>query len=366
MALRGGPRDDEAILKHVKPKGCRVARYGSLFAMPDECILFMKSLKNFITDFLEYCELEKGLASLTVKNYANFLARFSQWLASERLSNIAPDKLTADHIWQYRLFLSKQNLHKNTQGYYLIALRALLSYFLEKDIECLPPDKIKLPKQNKERNIKFLNLDQIRQLFNAPNINTPKGIRDRAILETLFSTGLRIAELVSLNVNQFSPSALRNKSDFELTIMGKGSNPRVVYFSERCMISIKKYLETRYRDQEPALFANLQSPTSSFGLSGASPTSGKNPQTRRLTARSIERIIKYYCVKSGLPLYVTPHTLRHSYATDLLNQGVDLRAIQEFLGHKSILTTQVYTHVTNKRLREIHKKFHSGNNLNKL
>lgn len=312
-----------------------------------------KTIKRHITDFLEYCELEKGLATLTIKNYANFLARFSKWLTLEKLNNITPDELTADHIWQYRLFLSKQDLHKNTQGYYLIALRALLSYFLEKDVKCLPPDKVKLPKQNKERNIKFLNLNQLKQLFDAPNIDTQKGIRDRAILETLFSTGLRIAELVSLNVNQFSPSTLKSKSDFELSIIGKGSNPRVVYFSERCMISIKKYLEIRYADQEPALFANLQS-----------PISDKTQEARRLTARSIERMIKYYCVKAGLPLYVTPHTLRHSYATDLLNQGVDLRAIQEFLGHKSILTTQVYTHVTNKRLREIHKKFHSGNKLN--
>lgn len=305
----------------------------------------MRSIKHYIPDFLEYCELEKGLASLTIKNYANFLARFSQWLSREKFSKITPDQLTSDHIWKYRLFLSQENLHKNTQGYYLIALRALLSYFLEKDIKCLPPDKVKLPKQSKERNIKFLTLDQIKQLFDAPDVNAPKGIRDRAILETFFSTGLRIAELVSLNVEQFSPSAIKNKKEFELTIVGKGSHPRIVYFSARCMIWIKKYIETRYNDQEPALFVNLRSPTS------------------RLTPRSIERIIKYYCVKAGLPLFVTPHTLRHSYATDLLNQGVDLRAIQEFLGHKSILTTQVYTHVTNTRLRKIHKKFHSGNKL---
>lgn len=320
----------------------------------------MNSIKRYIPDFLEYCELEKGLSNTSVKNYANFLARFSGWLTREHLSGLTPKDLTPGHIWRYRVFLSryispftKKVLHTHSQGYYLIALRALLSYFVEKNIPSLPPEKVKLPRQRtRDRVIKFLTLPQLRQLLYAPDTQTKKGVRDRAILETFFSTGLRVAELVSLNVTQFDPSLLRNKKDFELTIVGKGSKARTVYFSQRCLDSLKKYLEIRAYEQEPALFIRLP----------RSPAQTNNGSSR-LTSRSIERIIKYYALKAGLPLFVTPHTLRHTYATDLLQQGVDLRSIQEFLGHSSILTTQIYTHVTNKHLREIHKKFHSGNKL---
>jgi len=319
----------------------------------------MKPILKYTPDFLEYCEVEKGLSPSTVKNYANFLRPFSVWMRKNNLAELAPDKFTADHIWKYRVFLSKdvnkatrKLLSKQTQGYYLIALRALLTYFSEKEIPCLSPEKIHLPKQTKERAVKFLSLDQLKKLLDSPDISSKKGVRDRAILETFFSTGLRIAELVSLNVSQFSPQAIKDKNAYELTIVGKGFKPRNIYFSERCLSWIKKYLETRLYDTDPGLFVNLRS-----------PLSNDESESRRLSPRSIERIIKYYAVKAGLPLYVTPHTLRHTYATDLLNQGVDLRAIQEFLGHSSILTTQVYTHVTNKRLREIHKKFHSGNRL---
>lgn len=317
----------------------------------------MKSIKKYIPDFLEYCEVEKGLSRVSVKNYANFLAPFEKWLETNSLNELTPDNLTKDHIWQYRLFLSrktspvtKKPLTKHTQGYYLISLRALVSYFSEREIPSLPADAIKLPKQTKDKTIKFLNLEQLKKLFEAPDTSTKKGIRDRAILETFFSTGMRIAELMSLNISQFFPSAIKYKKDYELTIIGKGSNPRIIYFSERCLDWIKKYLESRAYERDPALFVNFRSPLSAIST-----------DSKRLTVRSIERIIKYYTVKAGLPLFVTPHTLRHTYATDLLNQGVDLRVIQEFLGHRSIVTTQMYTHVTNKRLREIHKKFHSGN-----
>lgn len=321
----------------------------------------MKSIKKCIPDFLEYCEVEKGLSGVSVKNYANFLAPFEKWLNANSLNELTPDKLTKDHIWQYRLFLSrkispvtKKPLTRHTQSYYLISLRALVSYFSEKEVPSLPADTIKLPKQTKDKMIKVLNLEQLKKLFEAPDTLTRKGIRDRAILETFFSTGMRIAELVSLNVSQFFPSAINHMKNYELTIVGKGSHPRIIYFSERCLTWIKKYLESRIYEQDPALFTNLRSPLSAVHA---------DSNSRRLTVRSIERIIKYYTVKAGLPLFVTPHTLRHTYATDLLSQGVDLRVIQEFLGHRSIVTTQSYTHVTNKRLREIHKKFHSGNRL---
>jgi len=193
--------------------------------------------------------------------------------------------------------------------------------------------------------VKFLNLEQIEKLLLAPNTKTTIGLRDRAILEALFSTGLRIAELVALNQEQFTN--IKDKKDLELGIIGKGSRPRTVFFSERALSWLRKYLETR-KDKEKALFIHYRA---------------RKDADTRLTARSIERIIKKYAILAGVPIFTTPHTIRHSYATDLLNQGVDIRTIQEFLGHKSIITTQIYTHVTNKRLRDIHRQYHSGKNL---
>ncbi|MEK7124512.1 MAG: tyrosine-type recombinase/integrase, partial [Patescibacteria group bacterium] len=210
----------------------------------------------------------------------------------------------------------------------------------------LPPDKIALPKDNKsEKSVKFLNLEQIEKLLTAVPAKDAISIRDRAILETFFSTGLRIAELVALNLEQLAN--IKDKKDFELGIIGKGGNPRTIYFSKRALKWIKKYLSLRNSKQK-ALFINFRD---------------KGNADARLTARSVERIVKKYAIIAGIPIFTTPHTLRHSYATDLLTQGVDLRTIQEFLGHKNIATTQIYTHVTNKRLRDIHRQFHGGKNL---
>ena len=180
----------------------------------------------------------------------------------------------------------------------------------------------------------------------APDINKADGLRDRAILESLFSTGLRITELTTLNKEQFANN-IKDKKDLELGIIGKGSYPRTVYFSERALSWIKKYLTIR-KDKEKALFINYRA------------QEGLN---RRLTPRSIERLVKKYDILAGVPIFTTPHTLRHSMATDLLEQGVDLRTIQEFLGHRSITSTQIYTHVTNKHLRDVHRQYHSGKNL---
>jgi len=308
-----------------------------------------KKIIDHIPDFLDYCEVEKGLADKTQENYKRYLQKFIQWLKGAKKADLRPHELTPEDVWVYRLYLSRfqdekgHTLKKVTQHYYLIALRALLSYFTAKDIICLPADKITLPKDAKqEKTIKFLNLEQVAKLLNAPDFKTKLGLRDKAILEAFFSTGLRIAELVSLNREQFAN--IRDKKDLEIGIIGKGSYPRTVYFSERALSWLKRYLDSR-KDKEKALFVNYRV---------------RKDAGSRLTARSIERIVKSYAVKAGVPIFTTPHTLRHSYATDLLNQGVDLRTIQEFLGHKSILTTQIYTHVTNKRLRDIHRKFHSG------
>ncbi len=315
-----------------------------------------KTIIKHIPDFLDYCDVEKGLRNNTQKNYQRYLKKFTDWLKSQGLEGLLPHQLDSDQIFQYRLYLSRgkspstgQTLKKSTQNYYLIALRAFLGYFIAKDIVALPPDKISLPKGNKDdKTIKFLNLDQVEKLLTSAEPNNATAIRDRAILEALFSTGLRIAELVSLNIEQFAN--IKDKKDFELSIIGKGGYPRTIYFSERALNWIKKYLSLRQTSDlnQKALFLNFRS---------------KNKAGGRLTSRTIERIVKKYAILAGIPIFTTPHTLRHSYATDLLSQGVDLRTIQEFLGHKNIATTQIYTHVTNKHLRDVHRQFHSGKNM---
>lgn len=313
-----------------------------------------KPLKDHKQDFLDFCEVEKGLRKNTQENYKNYLEKFFRWLDQTKNSFLLPHQLTPDHIWAYRLYLSRtpspstgKLLSKGTQNYYLIALRAFLGYFVAKDILSLPPDKIALGKADKgSKSIKFLSLDQIGKLLASIEPKGDIGTRDRAILEAFFSTGLRIAELVSLNLEQFNSA--KDKKDMELGVIGKGGKPRVVYFSERALGYVKKYLQIRNdvrHANQKALFINFRDK--------------KDDTDARLTPRSIERMVKKYALLSGVPIFTTPHTLRHSYATDLLNQGVDLRSIQEFLGHSNIATTQIYTHVTNKRLRDIHHQFHS-------
>ncbi len=321
-----------------------------------------KPIKQHLQDFLDFCEVEKGLRKNTQENYKNYLIKFFSWLDISKNSSILPHQLTSEHIWAYRLYLSRtpspatgKLLGKGTQNYYLIALRALLGYFVAKDIQCTPPDKIALAKADRGlKSIKFLTLDQIAKLLSSIDPKDDISIRDRAILESFFSTGLRIAELVALNLEQFEN--LKNRKDLELGIIGKGGKPRTVYFSERALEYIKKYLEIRNAAKSmhsKALFINFRP---SATLSAGDKSEKADP---RLTPRSIERIVKKYALLSGIPVFTTPHTLRHSYATDLMNQGVDLRSIQEFLGHSNIATTQIYTHVTNKRLRDIHHQFHS-------
>lgn len=311
-----------------------------------------KPISHHLTNFLDWLEIEKGLSSKSQENYGRFLKRFLDWLKINNLENLKPHELTPDHIWKYRVFLSRQYLpktkkplKKSTQNYYLIALRSLLNYFADRDILSLPAEKIKLAKDKGERIVNFLNLEQLEKLFLAPDISKIQGLRDRAILESLFSTGMRLAELVALNREQIKLKP--GVKEIELGIVGKGGRPRTVYLSERALIWLKKYSEAR-SDKEKPLFINYRS---------------KKGASRRLTARSIEKIMKKYAIMAGLPLTTTPHVMRHSFASDLLNQGVDLRIIQEFLGHKSILATQIYAHVTSKRLREIHRKFHGIKNL---
>jgi len=317
-------------------------------------------IAEHITGFLEYLEIEKGAASKTQENYGRYLNKFVKWLKDTKNSDIKPHELTADHIWKYRIFLSRSPISANnpkpvskkTQNYYLIALRNILSYFADRDIQSLPIEKIKLAKDKTGQIPKFLSLEQLEKLFLAPDTSHNIGRRDRAILEVLFSTGLRVAELAALNKDQTKIKL--DTEDLELSIKGKGGHVRVIYFSTRAIKSLREYLKTR-DDDDKALFINFKKAGLSAGEAGS--------PTRRLTPRSIERILEKYSKKAGLPISATPHTLRHSYATDLLNQGVDIRTVQEFLGHRNIATTQIYTHVTNKRLRDVHRKFHSGKNL---
>ncbi len=313
-----------------------------------------KTLVAHIPDFLEYCEVEKGLSPVSTRNYHNFLKVFIQWLRENRLYDIKAHELKPEHVWDYRLYLSRHKdasgafIKKTTQNYYLIALRNLLNYFTVRDIQCLPTEKIKLPKlTDKDKKIKFLNFAQVEKLMNTPDMATVDGMRDRAILEVLYSTGMRVSELTSLNIRQFDlKGLLENKfKDFELSIAGKGGSVRTIYFSNRSLRWLANYLKTR-KDMFPPLFINYKK--------------GDDDNDHRLTVRSIERLVKKYNMMAGLPVDTTPHTLRHSFATDLLEQGADMRSVQELLGHKNIMTTQVYTHVTNPRLRDIHKKFHSG------
>lgn len=311
---------------------------------------------NHIPTFLDYCEVEKGLSPVSTRNYHNFLKMFIEWLKNGRLEKLKPHELTPEHIWNYRLYLSRKKdikgeyIKKTTQNYYLIALRNLVKYFTERDIVSISADKIKLPKiTDKEKAIKYLSYDQVIKLMDMPDLSEENGLRDRAILETLFSTGMRVSELTALNLRTFDVKSILNKkiSELEISISGKGGSTRTVYFSKRCLDWLGKYLKTRISDMYTPLFINYKT--------------DRNDQEHRLTPRSVERLVRKYATMAGLPVDATPHTLRHSFATDLLNEGADMRSVQELLGHKNIVTTQIYTHVTNKKLRDTHLKFHRGN-----
>lgn len=308
---------------------------------------------DHLNDFLDWLDIEKGLSNLTQKNYARFVKPFTSWLKLGKLEGLKPHELTAEHIWEYRVYLSrkyrprnKDSLKKSTQNYYLIVLRSLLNFFADRDIASLPSEKIKLARDKDDREVRFLDLDQLEKLFAVPDTRTTLGLRDRAILEVFFSTGMRISELTALERDQVKIH--ENQEYFELGIVGKGGRARTVYFSARAIVWLNRYLQRRHHDDQKALFINYRS---------------RGDAPRRLTPRSIEKMIKRCALKSGLPLNTTPHVLRHSFATDLLSNGVDLRTIQEFLGHKNISATQIYAHVTNKKLREVHQKFHGSGKL---
>lgn len=299
----------------------------------------MPNLNELLDDYLDYLEVEKNRSKKTRENYGRYLRRFLDWARID-----SPREITAELIRKFRLYLNRLEegggapLKKNTQNYHIIALRNFLKYLAKRDIEVLSAEKIELGKQP-ARQVEFLEVDELERLLSAPEGDSFKARRDRAILELLFSTGLRVSELCALNRDSF------NLKKDEFSVRGKGDKIRVVFLSVTAREALKKYLEKR-SDVEEALFIHET----------------KHPEKEtelRLTPRSVQRIIKFYAAKAGIAgKKVTPHTLRHSFATDLLMNGADLRSVQEMLGHSSITTTQIYTHITDKQLREVHRAFH--------
>lgn len=303
-------------------------------------------LSQLINDFLEYLEIEKNCSKLTIRDYRHYLDIFHDWLPH---SDKSVENLTLADVRKYRVFLANRTdekgrqLKKVTQNYYVIALRSFLRFLIKNDHKTLEPSKIDLPK-TESRSLKFLEREQIDRLVTMPDTSKEDGIRDRAILELLFSTGLRVSELTKLNHEQI------NIERREFGVIGKGGRARVVFISDRAAEWVQRYIDARTDAFKP-LFIRY-----SRGVD-----EDESGEKMRLTDRSVERIVKKYVQLARLPVDATVHTMRHSFATDLLTNGADLRSVQEMLGHKNIATTQIYTHITNKQLRDVHKAFHSGN-----
>ena len=294
------------------------------------------TLEEMKREFLEYLEITKGRSIKTVENYDHYLTRFFGFAKTN-----SPAAITDSVIREYRLWLNRQpgpsgTLKKKTQNFHLIALRAFLKYMAKRDIKSLQPDKIELAKVP-ERSLDLITTAELERLMQAPKGDDLKSLRDRAIMELLFSTGLRVSELCAQN----------NDIDLtrdELSVRGKGEKIRVVFLSDDAKDAVKKYLKAR-KDMDEPLFM-------SYGRAGHA--------SGRLTPRGVEMLVKGYAIKAGITKKVTPHVIRHSFATDLLENGADLRSVQALLGHANIQTTQVYTHVTDKHLRDIHKKYHGS------
>ncbi len=301
----------------------------------------MSAINSLIINYLEYLEIEKNRSKKTIENYDRYLKRFINWSKIEK-----PDKINLEAIRKYRIFLNrfqnekKETLKKNTQNYHLIALRSFLKYLAKRDIKTLAAEKIELGKTS-VRQVEFLEPDELNRLLEVSNKGNLIGLRDRAILELFFSTGLRVSELSKLNRKDI------NLKKDEFTVRGKGDKLRIVFVSEQAKSALKNYLSER-TDLDKTLFIRIDR-----------AQKNKNDQESfRLTPRSIQRIVKKYALAAGITKKVTPHTIRHSYATDLLAAGADIRSVQTMLGHSSITTTQIYTHITDKKLKETYKSYH--------
>ena len=293
-----------------------------------------KTKNDFLRQYLEYLEIEKGRSLKTVENYGRYLSVFFNF------SKIgSPADITDGAVRDFRLWLNRKNLKKKTQNYHLIALRGFLKYMARREIPSMSAEKIELAKTG-ERELDLITEDELERLLKAPEGGDTKILRDKAILELLFSTGLRVSELCSLNRDSV------NLKKEEFSVRGKGEKVRVVFLSDGAKTAVENWLGKR-ADIHEALFVNFK------------PGKKDLDENMRLTTRSVERVIKYYAIKAGISKKVTPHTLRHCFATDLLSGGADLRSVQMMLGHANISTTQIYTHITNRQLKDIHKAFHA-------
>ncbi len=308
------------------------------------------SLEDAILEYLEYLTVERQVSPFTVRNYKFYLLKFAAWLR-KHYPEVELSTLTARMLKVYRVYLAQHKddrgeyLSPVTQGYYVIAVRSMLRYLIRQDYEVVSPERLELPK-GKEHSIKFLDYAAIEKMLELPDAATIQGLRDRVIMETLFSTGLRVSELVSLNKTTI------NLESREFGVVGKGKKIRVVFLSDRAAGWIARYLRERDDHYHPVFIRH----------SGAKPQidDPKAGEKLRLNVRSVQRIIGRYGRLAHLPYSITPHVMRHSFATDLISHGAGLREVQEMLGHKNIATTQIYTHVTNPQLKSVHEKYHSG------
>lgn len=302
-------------------------------------------IRSYIAEFLEYLEVVKNVSSKTIENYTHYLKRFQEFLNED----IKPKDLTLKKVQNYRLYLNRFTDNKGdvlgvkTQNYHIIALRAFLKYLIKQDVKTLAPEKIELGKTG-SRTVEVLSKEELDRLFRSVDHSKKSGLRDYAILETLYSTGLRVSELAKLNIENID---LKRR---EFWVRGKGQKARIVFLSTKATTAIENYLKSRADNFKP-VFVN--------GGRGRDKNDDiLDDEKVRLSTVSIENIVRKTALRGGIIKKVTPHTLRHSYATQLLINGADIRSVQEMLGHSSITTTQIYTHVTDKKLREIHEKFH--------
>lgn len=296
------------------------------------------------TDFLEYLEIEQNRSQKTIANYDHYLTRLSDYAGDISVKDITPDLVRKWRMWLNRLGTNTSDeLNKSTLNYHLIALRSFLKYCTKRDLETTAPEKVELAK-TRRKEVTFLTQDELERLFAQPKLDSIHGLRDRAILELLFSSGLRVSELVNLNREHI------NLKRREFTVRGKGQKDRPIFISQAAAHWLSLYLAER-KDNTKPLFMRY-SGRKQVDLTG---------NYHRLTARSIQRLVARYALLAGITKHVSPHTLRHSFATDLLMNGADIRSVQEMLGHSNIATTQIYTHITNPHLKSIHEKFHNTN-----
>jgi integrase/recombinase XerD len=304
------------------------------------------ALEPACLSFLEHLEIERNVSKLTIRNYGHYLRRFVSWAKEQGIADVK--QIDQDLVRGYRLYLARyvddqgRTLSKKTQSYHVISLRSWLKWLVKNDLPVLHPEKIDVPK-GESRSMKFLPIAHMEKLLAQPKLSAKTGLRDKAILEVLFSTGLRVSELVSLNRDQIDLDRR------EFGVIGKGRRPRVVFLSDRAAEWLGRWLNSREDNWRPVFVRKSQHESDPMS----------DGEEMRLTARSVQRLVDAYCRKAKVPIKLSPHGIRHSFATDLLSNGAGLRDVQEMLGHKSIATTQIYTHVTRPQLKQMYDKFHT-------